>query len=317
MFLSVALKKPNGTSYRSMNVYDEKNNDEEWKCGDDINEWIGSVIRSINNIKNNRQRNLICYNDEEPGESKSTSKGHAKGVILWDTNRIGWLIHSVPKYPQMTNDNTFHPIEPPQLIYGQSFLYMEIDYTQSAFKTILDHLSLMEVHIYHQTDPSHTLQLARVKEKVPVTYHFRTNVVHVAKSSIWGKDLYEDYLYEYMNSIVLCETWGKPAAPSTNKVKNVRNVRWTDDDHYQTTQDHSKYAVSMDRERPWVLFGDLNHMDSQAKRGGGGMLICHPVLWRAMNELLVDYTEFIPNPNHENQPDKKWWNCFGWKCLEN
>ena len=312
MFLSVALKKPNGTSYRCMNVYDEKQEDEEWKCGDDINEWIGNVTSTIS-----KRSNIICYNDEEPGESKSTSKGHAKGVVLWDTKRIGWLIHSVPKYPHITNENKFQTIEPPQLIYGQSFLYMEIEYTQSTFKTILEHLSLMEVHMYHQTDVSHTLQTVRVKEKVPVTYHFRKNVVHVAKSSVWGKDLYEDYLYDYMNSVVLCETWGKPSSPSTNKVKNARNVRWTDDEHYQTSQDHSKYAVSMDREKPWVLFGDLNHMESQARRGGGGMLICHPVLWRAMNILLIDYTEIVPNPHHEQEPIKKWWDCFGWKCLGN
>ena len=305
MFLSVALKKPNGTSYRSMNVYDEKQNEDDWQYGDNINDWIGRVIH--------KRDNMICYNDEEPGESKSTSKGHAKGVVLWDAGRIGWLIHSVPKYPNITNENTFLPIEPPQLIYGQSFLYMEIDYTQTIFTTILEHLSLMEVHLYHQTELT-TIQMKHTKEKdkIPMSYHFRENVVHVAKSSAWGKDLYEDYLCDYMNSVVLCETWGKPLSPSTNKVKNVRNLKWSDDEHYQTTQDHSKYAVSMDSERPWVLFGDLNHMESQAKRGGGGMLISHPVLWKAMNRLLLDYTEIIPNPN---QNVKKWWECFGWKCF--
>jgi len=311
MFLSVALKKPNGTSYRSMNVYDEKRDDEEWKLGDDINEWIRNVG---NAILSNKSSNIICYNDEEPGESKSTSKGHAKGVVIWDTKRIGWLIHSVPKYPDITNEKTFQQIDNSQLIYGQSFLYMEIDYTQSVFKTILQHLSLMEVHIYHQTDSSPEIH---VKEKLPVTYHFTKNVVHIAKSSTWGKDLYEDYLCDYINSSVLCETWGKPYTPSTSKVKNARNVKWSEDEQYQSTQDHSKYAVSMDQDRPWVLFGDLNHMGSQARRGGGGMLIYHPVLWSAMNRLLIDYTEIIPNPNHKHEHVKKWWDCFGWKCLGN
>jgi deoxyribonuclease-2 len=311
MFLSVALKKPGESSCRWANVHDEKHDDEEWHYGDDINEWIARVVHK-------NRKNILCYNDEEPGESKATSKGHAKGVVVWDDKRIGWLIHSVPKYPQIKQENTFEPIEQPQLIYGQSFLYMEIDNSQPVLNTILDHLTMMEVHIYHQTDDGiKNVHISKKDKKNVILYHFTNDIFHIAKSSAWGKDLYEDYLSDYINAVVLCQTWAKPATPSTSKVKNVRTMKWDgdgDDDEYQTTQDHSKYAVSMDSQRPWVLFGDINHMESQTRRGGGGMLIRHPALWRMMNHHLINYTEVVPNPNQKAA--KKWWECFGWKCLK-
>jgi hypothetical protein len=48
------------------------------------------------------------------------------------------------------------------------------------------------------------------------------------------------------------------------------------------TQDHSKWAVS----DIYCFIGDLNRMDSQRKRGGGGLLIRHPDLAHGFKELI-------------------------------
>lgn len=307
MFLSVALKKPNGPSYGWIDVLgknDDCKNETDWQTGDDINKWIRYVMKERNHFTH-----FIFYNDEEPGESKSTSKGHAKGVLAWNDKKLGWLIHSVPKYPQTT---LFPSIDESQLIYGQSFLYVENEYTQEIFSKIMDHLKIMDVHIYFNSSNSSNSSNKQHHDQ-PSVFSFSENVIHVAKHHSWGKDLYEDFVGSYMKSPVLCSTWVKPPSPSTDVVKNVRTIKWSTGEEYQTSQDHSKYAVSMNAEHPWVLIGDINHMISQTKRGGGGMMVRDVKLWQAVNRLFIDYTEIVLNPNQDSK-DKKWWECFG-KCF--
>ena len=313
MFLSVALKKPNGTSCIWMDVMDTENTDCDcldfnWKClsflrfkkkwqkSKDINDWIKRFTKF---------KYFICYNDDEPGESKETSKGHAKGVVMWNDKRIGWLIHSVPNYPHLKDDLSFEKIEDSQLIYGQSFVYIEQEYTEEIKENILRQIVAMEVHVYEDISLTYSSYVLRMSHKNvnPILLPFSDSIVHVSKSSMWKKDLYEDFMCEYIKAPVLCQTWAKPASVSTGNVKNVKTIKRISSDSerdertYQTTQDHSKYAVSMDGNCPWVLFGDINHMDSQRNRGGGGLLIRDYGLWKAVNEIMVDYTDIIINPN--------------------
>uniref|UniRef100_A0A6C0KCZ2 Uncharacterized protein n=1 Tax=viral metagenome TaxID=1070528 RepID=A0A6C0KCZ2_9ZZZZ len=306
MFLSIALKKPNGTSYCWMDVGSKK----ELEMGDDINHWIERVMKNVLN-----EHSIICYNDEEPGDSKATSKGHSKGVVAWNTQKIGWLIHSVPKYPSVSSSSSsLSQIEPPQLIYGQSFVYMEFDFEKDKLCAIIDQLSIMEAHIFHSkiSNPSFLINI-HSKKDICIS-PFSSKIIHIAKSSSWRKDLYEDCIYDHMKSAVLCETWAKPSSPSTDTVKNVKTIRWPNGDKYQTTQDHSKYAVSMDVNHPWVFIGDINHMESQTRRGGGGLMIQDLRLWTAIHHLFMEYTDVVSNPLHEVVRPKKWWACF--ECLD-
>ncbi len=42
----------------------------------------------------------ICYNDQPPDGSNPSNVGHCKGVVLWNENLVGWLIHSFPRWPK-------------------------------------------------------------------------------------------------------------------------------------------------------------------------------------------------------------------------
>ena len=97
----------------------------------------------------------------------------------------------------------------------------------------------------------------------------------------------------------------------------MKNIQWPDGIEYSMSNDHSKYAVSMDSEHPWVFIGDINRMESQYRRGGGGILIKNIELWKRMNEILLSYTDILPNPNFRKPITKRWWECLEClKCLE-
>lgn len=58
---------------------------------------------------------------------------------------------------------------------------------------------------------------------------------------------------------------------NTANVKNIKEIKIGNTVKYTESQDHSKWAVSTDKD---ILFiGDLNRMTSQKKRGGGGIII--------------------------------------------
>lgn len=68
----------------------------------------------------------ILYNDSPPSK-KGAALGHAKGIMLWNKDFIGWLVHSVPGWPKSLNDLSLPEtkgISPGEL--GQSFAWIKI-----------------------------------------------------------------------------------------------------------------------------------------------------------------------------------------------
>lgn len=51
--------------------------------------------------------------------------------------------------------------------------------------------------------------------------------------------------------------------------------------------DHSKWAISGSSKR-LVIIGDLNRVNSQLSRGGGGLIFQSPLLWSFLKGLIVD-----------------------------
>jgi hypothetical protein len=122
MYYKVALKSPHGLCYR---YYDSEN--ETMKSGKDINQWVSELF--YENIL--PWTSWIVYNDEPGHENQiihHTSQGHCKGILAWNDYEIGWLIHSVPKFPEFfvpnsSSEKRISLLESSQQIYGQSFLW--------------------------------------------------------------------------------------------------------------------------------------------------------------------------------------------------
>jgi deoxyribonuclease-2 len=308
MSYHIALKLPSGSTYYS---YDS---DKKWIYGENINDWIHSFLKPY--------ESMIAYNDDEPDDERGAnlhSRGaHAKGVVAWDQKNILWMIHSIPNYPEFKDDKEKNDenkdekndekndekenkenrlrildIDQSQLIYGQSVVILTFPYSEQQLNSIYEQLDVMNPHIYYNYNGRVISKKKEIKLINLIT--IAEGVQHISKHEKWGKDIFEHLSTEF-DAVVLCETWCKPAAPSTNRVKNVKTVRWTENLSYSSTNDHSKYAVSMDENKPYVFIGDINHMESQTRRGGGGIIIKNKGLWKAFHSILQNYNDVVENP---------------------
>jgi len=64
----------------------------------------------------------MVYNDETTNGKVSSTKGHSKGVIIADGTSGLWLVHSVPKFPQLPYQSNLYMYPKTAIRYGQSFL---------------------------------------------------------------------------------------------------------------------------------------------------------------------------------------------------
>ena len=106
-----------------------------------INDWINNLYL------NSSWNNWIVYNDETDVDNHH-KKGHCKGILAWNNIKISWLCHSVPNFPSLFEGNKISKIDDSELIYGQSFQYIEIDFSNEMIYNILNQIHIMEAHIF-------------------------------------------------------------------------------------------------------------------------------------------------------------------------
>lgn len=80
----------------------------------------------------------VCYNDETPeGSTASGTKfGHCKGILAWRQDRIAWLVHSVPAWPEAMSNESLPPLVASGLRCGQSFLFLSLPRTGDLLRRI-------------------------------------------------------------------------------------------------------------------------------------------------------------------------------------
>jgi hypothetical protein len=81
------------------------------------------------------------------------------------------------------------------------------------------------------------------------------------------------------------ETWRRGSAIQavTPNLHDVKTLGWFAV-NYKESQDHSKWAVC----KNCVWIGDLNRMESQMKRGGGGVVIRDAKMVKAFRGLIIN-----------------------------
>lgn len=161
-------------------------------------------------------------------------------------------------------------------MYGQSFIY--IKFKIDSLNSILQQLYNMNPNIYLITkNPG----MYKTKYKEVLIHDFGDNVYHYSKSHIVELDIYQ-MIADKLNTKCHVETWTRGRGKElqeTDRVKKVEKLK---------ADDHSKWAISdADSACKWIFIGDLNRMESQSKKGGGGILIIgNEKLWNAFNSLI-------------------------------
>ena len=250
-------------------------NNGEFHPMDSVQDWVQSLY-SVG------WEGWAAYNDETSLTTKKT-KGHCKGIVTWNKNKIGWLIHSVPNFPTEMTTTSISPILPSELIYGQSFVYIELPYSKEKLESILKQIEWMDANIFlnnNMITPDSYFTTTGIKTMV-----ISSSISHHSKPSHYIMDIYGEHLCELDSSTWYVETWrrGSPIQKTIPNLHDVKNLSWFAI-NYKESQDHSKWAVS----NRYVWIGDLNRMESQMKRGGGGVVIRDSAMVKAFKGLIIN-----------------------------
>ncbi len=257
---------------------------------------------------------FFAYNDQPPGHQRAPSSrgaGHCKGIVAWNRHYLGWLVHSVPRWPEgryvsLSRQNySFPSIEPSQLIFAQSFAWVVMPV--SSRSSIINQLLEMQAYVFFSSPNS--IWPRQVGEEVgardsdgysvprTLTLGGGSEVYHIAKNGAWDACIYHDFLGTGLGKGTpmpwRVQTWSKQSDLNGLQFYYVMDVRRLQFPDHPTSilngSAHSKWAISHDPHHALVFIGDLNRALSQNKRGGGGILIKSRVLWNFMDSLCVSY----------------------------
>ncbi|EPB68715.1 deoxyribonuclease II [Ancylostoma ceylanicum] len=90
----------------------------------------------------------FTYNDECPGKSTDSYRGHSKGVIMFDQKQGFWMLHSVPEFPPL--EKYSYPEAGTR--FAQSFLCVTLD--SNALHDLAKHLHVAHVNPCLQNLPN-------------------------------------------------------------------------------------------------------------------------------------------------------------------
>jgi hypothetical protein len=247
-------------------------------------------------LSNETNFNYFFWNDDNKTKDEieknlratkhsSTYYAHSKGGIVYDNETGAILITSLPRYPTRDSENNLY-IEMPDNtgVYAQTFFC--ISATKNTSEKVIELLNYIGV------------SSNKCVEKDRVNYNPNMWVERLIRND-YDYDDYPIYLQTYISSLngkkinvitkskrrditpfdedinliykddFYVRTWSKPslAEPicSTYKILNVLNITIGDYD-INKNKEHSKWAVSANLNIACI--SDLNHVDSQAKRGG-------------------------------------------------
>jgi hypothetical protein len=251
----------------------------------DINVWLKNIYKS------QTFTNWVVYNDQMKKVDKKNAHGngnsHAKGLVAWNDVKISWLCHSVPEFPAFFDgeNGEISDIDQSELVYGQSFQYVEIPYHNDKLCDIMNQLYIMEVRIVEEKNH---LTFPKRKNNAINTLILSDTVTHIAKSPKHQIDIYSQSIVIHYPHLWKVETWVRghiiesEIPISMRRVRDIKKINYKDIS-YKESQDHSKWAVS---DSTFYFVGDLNRMTSQYNRGGGGFICDNKDIAHSFRELI-------------------------------
>ncbi|WKY08118.1 hypothetical protein Q1695_007537 [Nippostrongylus brasiliensis] len=269
---------------------------------------IGATLQQLYDADNSYHLK-IAYNDDHPHghEDKSSSgRGHSKGVVVFTIERGFWLVHSVPRFP----DPEKYDYPESGSKFAQSFICLTL--SSDFLPDISQYLRYSQVTPFVMNLPeNHKLlapylvdvqakkSLGRADTKFTSTHSYQTmggkRFTILAKHKKFNNDLWHDFIALYFKTPMAVETWRNGAAKNVGtqcgvgyNVYDITTVKILDK-VYNSSKDHSKWGVSMEKKEPVVCIGDVNRQESQFKRGGGAVCMEDKKLWNTFHDSVKSY----------------------------
>lgn len=300
-----------------------KKGSEGWADGEVlVNNSAGALGQTVGQLyTGSDDQGFLLYNDQPPspmpglGTIKNVGRGggHTKGVVIFGQKQGLWLVHSTPHFPPPKKAGRFaYPST--GVVNGQNFLC--VTYPMDLFQTIGEQLQINQPHIFDchipkslaATVPS-LVQLCRasqgggvnvslqhdatkiVNRSVELTSQGGTKFINFAKGALFANDLYHSWVAPSLQSDLLVQFWQRSTGVlSSNcsltwKVLNIQSLAPGQKFTFNSTDDHSKWAVSTTAAQgaagAWVCVGDINRNQAEEKRGGGTVCLQDATIWKA------------------------------------
>jgi deoxyribonuclease-2 len=248
----------------------------------------------------------FMYNDQPDNAQPSGSFGHTKGVVAVGSKPF-WLLHSTPNFPSSDGKAKFY-FPQSEIIYGQTFLCVALG--ASDIEDIAGQLLYTKPYVYVNKvgDASGYPKLAQLLDGSGWVTEPGTSVkkfgkfTHVAKNAEWDQDMYEDLIAPTIKSDLRVESWLRGLAEGTYckprhdyNVEDIENLVAQDYDGsnitWRESQDHAKWAISVDSGHPYVCIADINRMTSQRSRGGGAFCFQDASLARQLTGSVTKHAQ--------------------------
>lgn len=294
----VALKFPGGYqyAYTDSNLL-QKQASVNWITGSSLNSRDSFWWHTYQYL-DNLQYGAIFYNDEDP-DGDTHGNGHMKGTIGLADQGGFWIIHSIPRFPQVPSEDWNLPSS--ARIYGQSAIC--VNFAPKQIETIVQTLYYAGPHVYDFSRLPQSLAAIYPRARVLMpSRHRRYYSAHplfiVNVTSRGGADFslflkspkfiapIHKLIGEHFQSTFVWETWrrSKKLASCCQPVcsygiENVHDVgNKPQFPEWKYTLDHSKWGISS-RDEQILCVGDLNRESSQESRGGGFLCSNDNRLW--------------------------------------
>ena len=248
---------------------------------------------------------LTCKDDSE-SRSAPSSRAHAKGSLVYDSSSGAFLLHSLPRFPTcLKNGSILTELPSNTGVYGQHFLCISVS-TSTANKLVelLNYINISNNHSVKSdqvNSPANKWVTKLISNKFDSSYrtNYDTTIYSIGKTAFrfFGKNHkynvipYDTTLRSAYSDSFYVRTWTKPSsAPSLcdkYKLLNVLKVSYDNKWKFTDTQEHSKWAVAASK--GIACFGDVNHVESQAKRGGNIVCLKKSSLASAMRKAIVNH----------------------------
>ena len=285
-----------------------------------------------NYVYSNQTSNLnyFFWNDDTTTKNGdpstvSNSKAHSKGSLVYNKESGVFLLHSLPRFPLRDEDNNLY-LEMPDNngINGQSFLCITLDLKNvEKIEKILNYINV-NINLSVKEDKVHnppnefTLKLINnvFSSKYPnylitnITSKIRKkNFTFISKNHKYLVTPYDESIRDIYNDDFYVKTWTRPFYADSlcdkYKLLNVFEVNFNNN-IIKKNNDHSKWAVSINKNIS--CFGDLNHVESQIKRGGNIVCFDNYYVSKELKKSIVshdeclfeDYFKSIENVNETN-----------------
>jgi deoxyribonuclease-2 len=272
------------------------------------NNALTATLQQVFAAAANPTSGCIFYNDEFPLELNLSNNGemaHAKGVLAFDleSDSAFWLLHSIPRFSHPTSGD----FPSNELDYGQTLLCITLKGVATAEAIAQQMLVQQGPQVYGSRLPQslpadsvwHKLaasdfSLSPTPSDITFTSRVGATFRSIAKSRLWGQDLWSDLVGPSLGVDLDVESWRRGAIPSD---EDSNKVDWVADDTaidlnpigmpfaWQNAKDHAKWAMSLENNDDWVCVADINRQVSQAKRGGGTICFQDSRLWAGLSAI--------------------------------